>query len=121
MEIIDIVEDDGWQFWETYWIQQLKVWNFRLVNITNGGDGLHNGNNTSYSSGHIPWNKNKIGHKTSKRKPVLQLDLEGNFIREFQSCFEASLQFNCGEENIRNVCRGKTKTAKNFKWKFKHE
>ena len=38
MEIIDEVEDD-WQFWEQYWISQLKTWGFNLTNLTKGGDG----------------------------------------------------------------------------------
>jgi group I intron endonuclease len=38
IEIIDEVEED-WQFWEQYWISQLKTWGFKLTNLTKGGDG----------------------------------------------------------------------------------
>lgn len=37
MEIIDEVEIEDWDFWEKYWIAQLKCWGFQLLNKTNGG------------------------------------------------------------------------------------
>ena len=39
MEVIDIVENDEWQFWEQYWISQIKAWGFNVTNLTVGGDG----------------------------------------------------------------------------------
>lgn len=53
IEIIDIVLIDEWQFWEKYWISQMKMWGFNLANHTNGGDGV--------STGFIPWNKGTKG------------------------------------------------------------
>lgn len=38
-ELLDIVDDDNWGFWEKYWISQCKAWGFRLTNHTEGGDG----------------------------------------------------------------------------------
>lgn len=40
IEILDVVLESDWQFWEQYWIAQLKAWNFKLTNTTLGGDGL---------------------------------------------------------------------------------
>lgn len=40
MEVLDIVENDEWQFWEQYWISQTKAWGFNLTNLTIGGDGI---------------------------------------------------------------------------------
>jgi len=37
MEVIDIVDVENWNFWEKYWISQLKSWGFNLVNGNNGG------------------------------------------------------------------------------------
>ena len=74
-----------------------------------------------FKKGEVAWNKGVTGYKTSKRKPVLQYDLEGNFIKEFESCGEAALELNCITENIRRACTGLSKTAKNFKWKYKYE
>jgi hypothetical protein len=41
LEIIDICTDDKkiWKFWETYWIQQFKAWEFKLLNKNTGGGG----------------------------------------------------------------------------------
>lgn len=38
IEIIDEVSDEDWDFWEKYWISQLKTWGFNLLNKTNGGE-----------------------------------------------------------------------------------
>ena len=55
MQIIDEVEEIEWQFWEQYWIVQLKCWGFDLVNHTAGGDGLTRGNQTSFKKGQKIW------------------------------------------------------------------
>lgn len=39
INVIDEVQESGWEFWEQYWISQLKTWGFKLKNMTNGGDG----------------------------------------------------------------------------------
>jgi len=38
LEVVDVVDEDGWDFWEKYWISQLKCWGFELFNKTNGGE-----------------------------------------------------------------------------------
>ena len=53
-----------------------------------------------------------------KSKPVLQFDLEGNFIKEWSSTME------CGrngfdQSNISKCCNGKLKTHKGYIWKYK--
>lgn len=39
LEIIDIIEEENWKFWEQHYISLFKSWNFNLTNGTNGGDG----------------------------------------------------------------------------------
>lgn len=39
IEIIDAVPKSEWQFWEKYWISQLRSWGVNLTNSTEGGDG----------------------------------------------------------------------------------
>lgn len=53
-------------------------------------------------------------------KPVLQYDLEGNFIREFGSQTEASYIIEKTGDGIGACCRGKYKTSYGYIWKFKH-
>lgn len=53
-----------------------------------------------------------------KSKPVLQYDLEGNFIREWKSVTECGMNgFNQG--NVAACCRGELKKYKDFIWKYK--
>ncbi len=90
-EIIDIVEESNWKFWEQYWIAQIKAWNFSLTNHSIGGEGQLGNKQTkesnekrskalkgikrgSYSDerkksisegmkGRTAWNKGKRGYK----------------------------------------------------------
>ncbi len=55
-----------------------------------------------------------------QRKPVSQLDLNNNLIREFESISDAESYLNTrsGKSKISLVCRGLRNTYKGFKWKF---
>ncbi len=69
--------------------------------------------------------KSKRGHLKGRAntwfvKPVLQYDLDGNFIKEFGSQTEA--QYIMGKPSSDGVgacCRGNQKSAYGFKWKYK--
>ena len=52
-------------------------------------------------------------------KTVLQLDLEGNAIREFESAREADRETGISFGSISNCIKGKSKTAGGYKWKLK--
>lgn len=58
-------------------------------------------------------------YKTSNRR-IAQLDLEGNFIREFPSVIEAARTLGVQRQGIDLVCRKVPyrKTAYGFKWKY---
>lgn len=61
---------------------------------------------------------NPENYKTSK--PILQFDLDGNFIREYHSSGEAARENpNMSQRGIQHNLYGKTKTAYGFTWKFK--
>lgn len=78
-----------------------------------------------FSEEHIAKIKATRGHlkgraNTWQALPVLQYDLEENFIREFGSQTEA--QYFMGKPNSDGVgacCRGNQKTAYGYKWKYK--
>ena len=56
-----------------------------------------------------------------KQKKVEQYDLNGNFIREFNSCREAARYINAPYHvGISSCCIGKQKTAYGYKWKYKN-
>lgn len=54
-----------------------------------------------------------------KQIAVIQLDLKGNFIKEWSSIQEARDALNT-KSSIGDVCSGKRKTACKFKWKYKN-
>jgi group I intron endonuclease len=63
--------------------------------------------------------KNKPNLKNAK--PVLQYDLEENFIQEWSSIREANLFLGKNKDSglINQCCKGKKQTAYKFKWKYK--
>jgi group I intron endonuclease len=68
--------------------------------------------------------KNKpmgFGNKITelKSKPIQQFTLEGELLNEFNSVKEANLFLNKSSHSIGRVCRGETKTAFGFIWKWK--
>ena len=61
---IEVTNEIECDFWERYWISQLKSWGFVLTNMTNGGDG---------SYGVEPWNKGVVGvfkHSEQSKKKM---------------------------------------------------
>ena len=62
--------------------------------------------------------KNKIGKGL---KPILQYDLEGNFIKEWESQSEASKKMNLNISCINLCLNRKHKTSGGFKWVYKNQ
>ena len=62
------------------------------------------------------YNNNYGTHIEKIKKPILQFDLEGNFIREWPSAVDVAKR---ERANIKECLRGKTKTAYGYIWKYK--
>lgn len=61
----------------------------------------------------------KLGY--IRYKPILQFDLEGNFIQEFESGKAISCYLNKPQTTrVIDVCKGKCNSAYNYKWKYKN-
>jgi hypothetical protein len=52
-------------------------------------------------------------------KPVIQYDLNDNFIKEWKSATQAAIKLGFNNGAITNCCRGRSRTSFNFKWKYK--
>ena len=63
--------------------------------------------------------KANINHP-NKSKPVLQYDLEGNFIKEWESTMEIDRQLGFAHTNISKCCKGKYKQAYGYIWRYKN-
>jgi hypothetical protein len=68
--------------------------------------------NNSYGEGNI-------NRANSKRVPILQLDMNDNIVREFNSAKEAESTLGFNSSNITNCCKGKYKSMYGYKWKYK--
>lgn len=133
LDVIDECENKDWKEVEKYWISQFKTWGFKLDNKNNGGGGTdimskeHKLNISKAKTNHPCYNDNrnkKIGIANRKPKPklykkVIQLDMQGNFIKLWDSMSEAQIKMN--GHNVGGVsacCRGKQKSAYGYKWKY---
>lgn len=58
-------------------------------------------------------------NKLKCRKPVIQYDLNNNYINEFSSAYAASLSTKIARSSIFECCNGKLNTAGKYIWKFK--
>lgn len=123
---IDSVEDN-WEFWENYWICNLKILGFDLLNHTDGGDGM---------TGYIPsketrekWSnafkgrklseewKNKISEAQGKKVEVF--DLEGTYRYSFPSLSRAALYLKISRSHITECCKGELKSCNNMIFRYK--
>jgi group I intron endonuclease len=64
--------------------------------------------------------KNLEPNKTTAKK-IMQYDLQGSFIKEWESITQASKELNISNEIICKVCKGGGKTAGGFIWKYAEE
>ena len=76
-------------------------------------------NKQTYSSPKKDINPNRINKNLTV--PVIQLDFDDNYIREYSSMSEAARAINRKREGIRDCCRGKQVSAYGFKWRYKYE
>ena len=65
------------------------------------------------------YRENKEREYAKQRKAVIQMDLEGNFIKEWSSVKEAARELGLkSASSISMVCRGEKKTAGGYKFKY---
>lgn len=111
--IIEILDECQWkdsQHLECYWISQFKSWGFDLVNSTEGGEG---------NLGLKLNNERKQKLRQSRIKKIYQYDLQGNFIKSYNSITEAAKSTGQkGNSKISNVATGKRGQAGGFLWSY---
>ena len=81
------------------------------------------GNN---SVDNLEWCNNSYNQKErfkdcvgTKAKPVIQLTLSGDFIREWSTPKEVFRELGIQSQNISKVCKGRRNHAGGFKWRYK--
>ena len=107
--------------------------NYPVINHKNGIKNDNRADNLewctySYNSKHAydkklripPWlNKKGKNHNCSKK--IEQYDLQGNFIRVWDSIADASREFNVSDGNIIKCCKKVNKTVRGYIWKYCEE
>ena len=150
---LDSIESNNndWEWLEQYWISQMKTWGFNLNNLTDGGDGNKNQvfrresiekrRSKIIGVRRPDWVRAKISESNKKpksiehrrkvteknremrNKPVLQYDLDGNFIKEWECMNDAAKFYNTSCSSISSYIRtrNKRRSAIGFQWKLKDE
>lgn len=72
--------------------------------------------NINYATHNERMMKNRKGKNACK--PVLQFDLDGNFVKEWPSIMEVERQLGFNNGNISACCLKKQKTSNGFLWRF---
>lgn len=60
-------------------------------------------------------------YKKSNKNEVIQMDLQGNFIKEWDSATQVKKEIGINNSVIGRCCKGFAKTAGGFKWKVKEQ
>jgi len=59
--------------------------------------------------------------RKNKKKPILQFDLNGNFIREWESLNDVGQFYKVGVSSISKVLTKNRKTCRGFIWRYKND
>jgi hypothetical protein len=100
-----------------------------LANLTDGGEGTvgrryspsesHRKNLSNSQKGKKMSEQAKEKMSKAKKTAVLQFDLDGNFIKEWEGIIDAAKHLNGTSTNIMRCCKGKFKQAYGYKWEYK--
>lgn len=69
----------------------------------------------------ITWKENNDKGRKENYKKVDMYDLDGNYIKTYNSIIEASKEVNIYKSNISACCKGKSKTSAGYIWKYAKE
>lgn len=106
IELLEEVEENTWEAQERYWIGQMKSWNFRLLNVENGGVGVNRGRRSK--------------SEDSKKKPVLKFTMTGKFVCRYESIKEAVKACNLKSSSslTNHLLSGHGRHVAGFRWAY---
>ena len=74
------------------------------------------GNKTHNYVNNLQWITNRDNCRKSNNKPILQFDLDGNFVREWECAYDVGKEVS---KHISSCAKGNRKTAYGYIWKYK--
>ena len=99
-----------------YYIHRLVAEAY-IPNIENLPEVDHIDNNKSHNYlNNLQWITHKDNSRKSNNKPILEYDLDGNFVKGWESATDVGKEV---RTNIVQCLTGKNKTAYNYIWKYK--
>lgn len=105
--LLEECSPDNWEDRERFWISIFD--NGKLTNQREGGIGVVVDRKTT-----------SIQRSANAKKiPIVQLAIDGSFIREWDSASDVQKEMNVFPERISKVCKHTTYTAGGFRWAFK--
>ena len=120
-EILEECKVDKLIIRETYWIEKFNSIKDGLNIQLPGSNQIHLIKtikfNKSWCSKISDSKKGKSIQNT--KKPIIQYDLEGKYINEFESAKEAQRQTGINNSAINNTLKGISKNSGGFIWKYK--
>jgi hypothetical protein len=119
VDYINSLDHNDWKPLENFWIQYLRFLGFEVLNQNEGGGGPQFVTNEIKLK--ISLKIQEAGNERNLKigKPVLQYDLQNNFIQEWSSAKEVRRVL--GIIGVNDVCRGKWNKAGGFIWRYKTE
>jgi len=105
IELLDEVED--WRFWESYWIEQFKIWGFNLFNKNKGGGGCEKGisKHTSESRSKIGFSKKgkSLSNETKLKQSISNTGISRNKGNSYAKGYKHT------SESIKNIVEKRKK------------
>jgi group I intron endonuclease len=117
MEILDETEVNNWQELEKFWINQFKFWNFKLINLTDGGEGT-SGYKVTEQQKRKHSKKIKELHKKGlfigRSIKISQYDNNGLWIKNWDSSKKAGDFLKTDYQNINKATKILSKRVKGY-------
>lgn len=142
IEVVEICTNESWEEREKYWISYYSQ-QYDLTNILDGGEG-----GATYGRLGKPWTdeqrennrKSRLGvpvkhtkegdynrskgrrrYLDNNKKKVMQISLEGDILRSWDSAVDAANELNLNHSNITKVCKGIRKKCGGYVWSYNGE
>lgn len=108
------------------WVKTKDETSAKMIDASELSSYLENGwvrgrLSSSFTGAKNPFYGKHHSEETRKKlsKPIIQLTLDGKFLREFESIRAAAREMNMHEQNINACCKGKLHTSGGFIWRYK--